>query len=291
MTASALDDVRPQLDALARAHPEWHPWMAALAFVLDERADPAWDAASVTLVQSARRSPDAPLLTGARITLQRAAVERVVRSVLRLAADPATPSGAALQAVAGSEQLDVLAVLEAALDHDLLRLDEQATAVGIEPATLRALVLLATVPLLQACGRAHATAIPASWQRGYCPVCGAWPALAESRGLERERWLRCGRCGSGWRVPTYMCPYCDNRETRQLGSLLPDGQGESRRVEICRRCHGYLKNLATIRAWKPAEVLLIDLQSVELDVAALDMGYTRPTSPGFQLALRLTTHD
>src|SRR5438552_1345771 len=64
------------------------------------------------------------------------------------------------------------------------------------------------VELLRACGRQLQTHIPSGWSRGYCPVCGAWPVLAELRGLERTRCLRCGRCGVDWQRPWLACVYC-----------------------------------------------------------------------------------
>ena len=52
-------------------------------------------------------------------------------------------------------------------------------------------------------------------------------------------------------------------------------------------CRGYLKALSTPRAGPAAEVIVDDLVSVDLDVAALGRGYTRPPGPGYLLGLRL----
>src|SRR5437867_8685614 len=45
------------------------------------------------------------------------------------------------------------------------------------------------------------------WNRGYCPACGSWPALAEVVGGHRT--LRCSFCSSGWELNQYGCVYCD----------------------------------------------------------------------------------
>ena len=37
------------------------------------------------------------------------------------------------------------------------------------------------------------------WDRGYCPACGSWPALAEVVGGQRA--LRCSFCSSAWSSP------------------------------------------------------------------------------------------
>ncbi|MGH7278186.1 MAG: formate dehydrogenase accessory protein FdhE, partial [Candidatus Rokuibacteriota bacterium] len=114
------------------------------------------------------------------------------------------------------------------------------------------------------------------WSQGYCPVCGGWPTLAEARGLERSRQLRCGPCGGDWRTTWLRCPYCGNDDHHRLGSLVPDGGGETRKVETCEGCRGYIKTLATLTPRAGAGVMLEDLATVDLDVAALEQGYERP---------------
>jgi FdhE protein len=146
---------------------------------------------------------------------------------------------------------------------------------------------MAAVPLLQACARALQSEVPLAWWEGYCPVCGAWPALAELRGLERKRWLRCGRCSAGWELPLLRCPFCGEMHHDNLGYLAPEESQQTRRVEVCKTCSGYLKAEATVRALAPWAVLLDDLATLPLDVAALERGYARPTRPGYALEARM----
>jgi formate dehydrogenase maturation protein FdhE len=61
-----------------------------------------------------------------------------------------------------------------------------------------------------------------------------------------------------------------------------------RKVELCNSCKGYVKGLTTVRPLAPWAVLLDDLLSVPLDVAALERGYQRPDRPGYALEARLT---
>src|SRR5205823_1122353 len=111
--------------------------------------------------------------------------------------------------------------------------------------------------------------------------------LAELRGLSRERWLRCGRCGAGWRWPQQRCAFCATRDHRQLGYLAPEASRESRRAATCDACRGYLKTISTLGASPPAELAYQDLTTLELDVAALERDYARPEAPGFPLAVTL----
>ena len=62
-----------------------------------------------------------------------------------------------------------------------------------------------------------------------------------------------------------------------------------RKVEVCDTCKGYLKGVTTVRPLAAWAILLDDLMTVHLDVAALERGYQRPERPGHALEARLTT--
>jgi FdhE protein len=68
---------------------------------------------------------------------------------------------------------------------------------------------------------------------------------------------------------------------------VPEDRGERLRVETCVSCHGYLKSIATLQGLPPFELLLQDLETVELDLVALDRGYGRPEECAFALEVRL----
>jgi FdhE protein len=179
-------------------------------------------------------------------------------------------------------------LLHASLTQQAVPIYEMAERAGIESAMLTAVGHVATLPLLLACGqRAAETIRSRSWAAGYCPVCAAWPTLAEMRGLARDRFLRCGRCASEWSFAHDACPFCGSREQAARSYLAPERDRESQRAVTCDGCHGYLKTLATLRTLSPAELLLRDLQTVELDLAALDSGYARPEQLGWKLSLRV----
>jgi FdhE protein len=145
---------------------------------------------------------------------------------------------------------------------------------------------LATIPLLQACGRSLAHQVPVDWSYGYCPVCGGWPTLAEVRGLERTHRWRCGRCGGDWGFALLHCPYCGEADHHHLGSLIADGDSETCSVSTCMTCKGYVKARTLLQATPPHAILLEDLATVEWDVVALDRGYTRPVRPGCRFGVR-----
>jgi FdhE protein len=148
---------------------------------------------------------------------------------------------------------------------------------------------LVGVPFLQACHRRWADSLPPGWQEGYCPVCGSWPSFAEVRGIERTRVFRCGRCGGGWHARPLRCPYCGVDDHHALVSLVPGAGGANAVIEGCRPCRGYVKTFTRLQGCAPDVVMLDDLASVHLDVAALEQEYVRASGPGYQLRVTVST--
>jgi len=260
--------------AVRRATPESDAWLTMLEAALAESEDGAvWEAAVPS--PAADRPVKAPLLAHTRITLDARATRGWVRRLLALA----LPGEA--------RKVDEIVLLDAALSHDDEALDALARAGGADPSVLRVAGQMALLPLLQACARRLAPDVPAAWWEGYCPVCGAWPAVAEYTGLERKRQLRCGRCGAGWAIPLLRCVYCDETHHDNLGYLTPEAGEQSRKIEVCNTCKGYLKAVTTVRPLAPWAILVDDLTTVPLDIAALERGYRRPERPGYALEARV----
>jgi FdhE protein len=230
-----------------------------------------WDAAVPAPEHD--RPARAPLLHRTEITVNPRSVSRFTRRLAQLAG----LNGAA-------HRLDPIALLEAAIRQDDARIDALTAS---DPATLRVVAQVAAVPLLRACARAIGSEVSPAWWEGYCPLCGAWPTLAEFRGLERKRWLRCGRCGTGWEVPWLRCPFCAETSHENLGYLAPEEGETTRKVEVCDSCKGYVKAEPTVRELPWWGLLLDDVATVALDVAALDRGYHRPERPGFDLEVKV----
>jgi FdhE protein len=113
----------------------------------------------------------------------------------------------------------------------------------------------------------------ARWDRGYCPACGSWPALAEAVGGRRV--LRCSFCAAAWELNTYACVYC-GESGEAFVTAAPDEERKDRRVEVCATCAGYLKTV-DVPELSPFPLLAIaDLETMDLDVAAMEKGYSRP---------------
>jgi FdhE protein len=185
---------------------------------------------------------------------------------------------------------EAVRLVGAAVMQDREAIAAVAAAQGLDPDALSSVSHRAALPLLRSTGRVLQEQIPQQWQLGYCPVCAAWPVLAERRGLDRSRRLRCGRCATEWEVQWLCCIYCGEREHDRLGSLQPDDGGELLKVETCATCRGYLKSLASLQGFPAVELLLQDLETVEFDLVALERGYCRPVKSGFKLDIRIADH-
>lgn len=119
----------------------------------------------------------------------------------------------------------------------------------------------------------------AAWNRGYCPACGSWPALAEVVGGHRT--LRCSFCATAWEPTTYSCVYCDEGG-KSFVTAAPNEDRKDRRVEICGGCGCYLKAV-DLPELSPFPLLAIaDLETMDLDVAAMEHGYARPPLKDFK---------
>jgi FdhE protein len=179
-------------------------------------------------------------------------------------------------------RLDPLALFEAAVAQDADRLDDLARATGDDRGVLRVVGPIMAMPMLHACRQAWSPLVPATWAEGYCPICGGWPTLAEARGLDGQRRLRCGLCGGDWRTEWLRCPFCGERDHDHLGSLVSEAPGQQtpvqQTVDVCERCRHYIKALTTLAPIRPEHVFLQDLATLVLDVIALERGYSRPAA-------------
>jgi FdhE protein len=280
MTAS----VESSLQDLGRQRPEWEPWLAVIQEVLSETADAKWDA--FVPERAPARESKAPLLAGVTIALESSALRRWTERLIRIASQSGTAKMATLEP-ALQASIDISALFKASLCQDGERLKDIAAAIAADSEAFQAVASFVPVPFLYACNRRWAPSVAESWSEGYCAVCGAWPAFAEVRGIERSRYFRCGRCAGQWQVNCLVCPYCGMTDHKELVSLVPEKDGTSRVIDACKRCLGYVKTFTVLQGSPDARVILDDLASVDLDVAALQQGYKRPEGPGYSLDVAL----
>jgi FdhE protein len=271
------------LNGLRRERPEWEPWLVVVDEILREAGSPTWEAA-VPPAQAQRTA--VPLLAGTTLTLENGLVRRLFERLIRTASRAGTPKMSSLKTALHAD-LEWVPLFTASLCQDSDRITEIAAVSGADTEALHAVIGLLPIPFLHACNRRWASSISASWVEGYCPVCGSLPAFAEVRGIERNRYFRCGRCGGEWHARALYCPYCAMSDHDELVALVPE-KGGSNVIEACQRCLGYVKTFTRLQGCSPGAVVLEDLASVDLDVAAIEDGFARPPGPGFALGITAT---
>lgn len=146
-------------------------------------------------------------------------------------------------------------------------------ALGVDPELAATVVRLAWLPTLAA--MTHAPSLSARFQ-GHagagCPFCGSPASLAESRGLESRRALRCGRCAADWPGPRLGCPACGESGAGAIDVRWFEGEADRCRLATCRSCGFRLKVLSTLALLSAPGILVAELSTVHLDALAAAQG-------------------
>lgn len=275
---STRNEPLARLRDLEEERPEWRTWLRLLRAAAGA-IDAEWFSAGTAADLSPPTEPGAPLLHVHTFRVAAGRVNDLVTQLLAIASTRGNGSPPTLQLAAGES----LGLLEAALRFDENTVVALADRLKVSPGILRAVSEFLVLPLLHASATELAGKQPKHWPYGYCPVCGARPTLAELRELDHARLLRCGRCGAAWEMTWLRCVHCGERDHNKLGSLEPEKHAETQKVETCESCGGYLKVLTTLETSSHLDLLLQDLDTMDLDLVALDRGYARPPGPGFAL--------
>jgi FdhE protein len=241
---------------------------------------------------AAKLSRGVPALSGEPIPLPAALLKAALVSFCDAlaaggAGEVATHIGAAIE----SGRVDAGSLLTASLARDQEAIRTGATHMGLAPDLAWLVAELAVGPVAHALQRTlFATPGPgplaealAAWNHGYCPACGSWPALAEVVG--GHRLLRCAFCAATWERTTYSCVYCDE-QGEAFVTAAPDEQRTDRRTELCSSCGAYLKTVDAGEISPFPLVAIADMETMDLDVAAMDHHYGRPPLREFKTGAR-----
>lgn len=166
------------------------------------------------------------------------------------------------------------------------------------------------VPSLITIGQAAMAYSLPLWQHGHCPVCGGTPfmgqlgtaacvpgaplavAKAEPAQLSQQgshdksenlvdtkgqRFHVCSFCRATYRVKRLQCPFCLEEDHTKLEYFSADAES-GYQVHVCHSCKGYIK-IADFREYtdRPSLPALNDLESLPLDIAAQQQGFSRLT--------------
>jgi formate dehydrogenase maturation protein FdhE len=210
------------------------------------------------------------------------ALEEALKAFLGdLAETEARHATARITQAMAAGRVDLAALLGAALLRDQAAGREIATAAGLNLPVLWFAAELTVAPLGHAWQERLLGVAPedeptreavARWDRGSCPACGSWPALAEF--FHGQRLQRCAFCAAAWLLASDRCTFCGTSDER-FRTVVPDRERPGRRLELCRACGGYLKTLDVGRPAQFPLVAIEDLASSDLDRAAQHHGFRR----------------
>lgn len=230
---------------------------------------------------AAKLTRGVPALAGEPIPVPTA----VLRPTLLRLCDALSAGGAGeaadhIQALVTEGRLEAGSLFAASLARDQQVIRSGAMHRGVSPDLLWLVGELAVSPFAHALQRAlfasdepALAAALAKWSHGYCPACGSWPALAEAASSHRV--LRCSFCAAAWELDVYACIYC-GEDGEPFVTAAPDTDRKDRRVEACNGCGGYLKTVDVPALSSFPLLAIADLETMDLDVAAMEQGYARP---------------
>jgi FdhE protein len=248
-------------------------------FAGPEESMPAPLPGGLTVTVAAGKLTDGiPLLRGEPVTVDIPSFRRRWQVVCAAVDRHQNPDGGkALAHALEHGSLEPAELLASVLAGKPDEIHARADALGLDAGLTTAVLGLVLFPVL---GPVNVGLAPLrrgiAWDHGYCPTCGSWPLLGEFRGLEQTRFLRCGLCTAEWEFPRSACVYCGERDHRQLGYLGVEGEESRHRVSTCETCRGYVKMVTSLAALSAPALLVANIATLHLDLAAADRGYASP---------------
>lgn len=277
----AVADALADLAKLAESRPTLAAPLGMLRDILPPLfADPIQERPpALTLdATAAKLAGGIPLLRGEPLELDLPVFRRRWQAVCAAVQRHQNPDGGkALAEAVERIRLEPAAMVASLLAGKPEAIHERADALGLDAGLTTAVLGLVLFPVLGQINTALASLRQAtSWEHGFCSTCGSWPLLGEFRGLEQIRFLRCGLCAAEWEFARLLCVFCGERDHRQLGYFGVEGEESRYRAMTCETCRGYVKMVTTLTALSAPALLVADVATLHLDLAAVDRGYISP---------------
>ncbi len=224
-----------------------------------------------------RQQKGFPLLSVEILQIDEPVAKTFFRQLLQVLHDHGQQGQTELQALQGSFEkgaLDLDKLLRAVFERNREPITITANCVGIQPALLESVLAIALGAGLQRCRELGLTSEIHDWNHGYCPICGGLPSIAELSGEEGKKKLQCGQCANSWGFHRLTCTHCGNTEHDSLGYFTAEGE-PGYRVDICRKCSGYLKVVDSREKGEGLPLEIEDVATLHLDLLAAKEGFSR----------------
>lgn len=270
MRLAELRKLRPQ-------YAEIYDFYTGLCEFLQDR-DSSWLTCTPELESwPTRRQSGFPLLSRDALQIDTPAAAQFISLLIDSLVELGKEGGAELQLVRQGFDSGKLAsdkLLIACLEKNRAPLEEAAAAVNVPSALLEYVCSTALAFGLQQWSNAAPQPSLAGWQEGYCPICGAVPAMGEFGGEEGQKKLHCSICATGWEMTRLKCSYCGNEESDSLEYFTAEGDS-GYRVDICRKCSCYLKVVDSRELGEGLPMDVEDLNTMHLDLLAQKEGFAK----------------
>lgn len=196
---------------------------------------------------------------------------------------PLKQDAAALSSRVDKDSTSPAGWLEMLVRNEEDALNKLANELGRETETLRFALEQALKPFLQWLAHTLAGHMEnVTWDKGYCPICGAYPDTSYLRKGEDEqeylvahggqRWLHCSMCSYEWRLHRICCPYCGNDDPDSL-EYFAAKETPHERVYVCLTCRKYITCLDTSELIEVPMSDLIPFELLHLDIIAQKKGF------------------
>ena len=286
---STLESIKERVPAYGELADRFGPLFLTMARVRDKLIADSIDAPAV---DTARLAAGAPLLVDRDLSSWADAMETArdellpeVTEVLRLDTETARALRDHL-----ADPANLVGLARARIEGDRKHFENTSVQLGIGQ-TPSLLYISETVfgPVLRAMVHGLGKSLSdLAWDRGYCPVCGSAPSIAqlarpESEGSEHlvggggKKYLHCSLCGHDWHFKRNVCAACGNEDS-ETREIFYQENVRRERIEACRKCGRYMLVVDMREFATPPHLDVVQMGLVHLDIAARERRLS-PVSP------------
>lgn len=224
-----------------------------------------------------RQQQGFPLVSGEMLQIDPTSAQTFFANLLQVLRDHGQQGQDELQALQIALQtdgIDLQELLRATFERNREPISTFAESIKVQPALLEYCLTTTLGAALQRCREQGLESAVKKWDHGYCPVCGGLPAIAELSGEEGKKQLQCSLCGNHWKFHRLTCIHCGNTDHESLAYFTADGEPGCR-VDICRKCCGYLKVIDSRERGEGLPLEIEDVATLHLDLLAAKEGFSR----------------
>jgi FdhE protein len=179
-----------------------------------------------------------------------------------------------------NKEIDILELLEHAGSNGDEFVDTISKELNVKKDVLTFLARNSVKPIFEAYAKKLGGYVDQErWWKGYCPICGSEPAMAELR-KEGARYLVCSSCSFEWRFNRVKCPFCENDDHEKLKYFYAEQEeGRMYRIDVCDKCKRYIKTIDTEQLGEEVIPIIEDAGTLFLDVLAATAGFKKEGIP------------